>query len=495
MKPDASLSTLLFLVALFQPSFSVRIGIIGGGISGTFTTKYLIDHDTDCFLEELTIFDPSPSLGELTTKDKVSDPDNQGSRVGSYQFSDGRIVELGASILTDRFRLIIEMAEGGDLTVGPPFATGLPEENMRNGMAIYNGFGDVLFNTANSSTFHDLAWRYNVDLFKIYRITSTVINRFDKLQHMLNATDDHFFESPVAMWKAVRLMSFVQMSIDQLCDRLWLPKEIPWWRRILFSGQGSLRTELLESMMLVNYNQGNSQINALAGLASFSATSHSKVHSIAGGNAAVIHSAFDQARSNRAKKCPEKADIVSHSSQKVETVVGSLEGFEVYAADGTMVGEYDILILATPLSMARIEFLVKSSTDQSILQPMPLGGLVENQEDTVVPDDHEGHLPLPHHLSEAAIRTYTQVVTTLVRHAELQVGYFNIDPAKAPRGIYMTRNGKAAEHNVTAIAQISSKDGVYKVFSSQPLPLETLRLFFGSPVEVEHEKVWGGKFG
>lgn len=482
---------------LVHESSSIRIGVIGGGISGSFVSKYLVDYDEDCALDELTIFDPNP-LGEIMTKEKASDPNWQGSRVGTYQLDDGRIVELGASVLTDQFKYIIEMAEGGNLTVGEPFTTGSKEgdEGKRDGMAIYSGNGDVILNTANttSSTLYDLIWRYNLDLLKIFRMTTKVIQQFDMLQEMLRESDRNFFESPMEMWQEVSLYSFTQMSLDELCDYLWVPKELPWWRR-LAPKQGSLRSELLESLMLVNFNQDNSQINAVTGLGSFSSTSHSKLHSIVGGNAQLISSAFDQAKSNRETKCRDKPNVVSHSQQQIETVVGSLDGFEVYAADGSMVGEYDIMVLAAPLSMARVEFLVKSHMDESVLQPMPLGGLVENPDEASIPDDHEGHIPLPHHLSKAATRTYTQVVTTLVRYAELQVDYFSIDPEHTPRGVFTTRKGKAEEYNVTAISQISPKDSVYKVFSSQSLSLDVLQLFFGPSVEVEYEKIWGGVHG
>jgi prenylcysteine oxidase/farnesylcysteine lyase len=296
------------------------------------------------------------------------------------------------------------------------------------------------------------------------------------------------------MWNAVNLESLVDTSLDQFCDRVGVPKELPWWRYFVY-GQGSLREELLASINLVNYNQDNSEINALSGLASFSVASV-KFYSIAGGNAQVITSAFDQAQVNHRTKCPDKPNVVSHVRQRISTVVGSLDGFELYADDGSVVGEYDIVILAAPLSMARVDFLIKSHIDESVLQDMPLGGLVQNQDDaTTVPDDHEGHLTLPQKLPDGVTRPYTQVVTTIVRNAELQINYFSIDPEHVPRGIYMTPKGKAAEFNVTAIAQIASQDGLYKVFSSQPLTQETLELFFGPSVTVEYEKIWGGPHG
>ena len=59
----------------------------------------------------------------------------------------------------------------------------------------------------------------------------------------------------------------------------------------------------------------------------------------------------------------------------------------------------------------------------------------------------------------------------------------------------MTAKGKTLEHSVTAISQLSSRDGLYKVFSSQPLSEETIRSFFGPSAQVEYEKIWGGPHG
>lgn len=476
-------------------SSATKIGVIGGGISGTFVSKYLIDFNDDCSLDEITIFDPLP-LGETITKDKVSNPDWQGSRVSTYELEDGRIVELGASVIIDQFENVIEMARNGKLTIGRPFSTGFGsrEEDMKDGMAIYDGNGSILFNSANStrSSLVQAMYRYNLDILKLYFSASGAMQHFLDLQDMLKETDRYFFRSPVEMWKEVGLLPYVHMSLDYFCDQLWLPEELPWWRQLI-PGQGSVRRELLESVTLVNYNQDNLGINALAGLASFSAIGRTK--SIVGGNAQLIKSAFEQANQLQAKKCPEKKDIISHSQQQIATIVGSLSGFELYDNDGSMVGQYDIVIVAAPLSMAKIEFLIKSHIDEAILQPMPMNGLVRNHDDGAIPEDHEGNSPLPKKLPPSATRPYTQVITTLVRHAEIQADYFSIEEDYVPRGIHMTAKGKALEHSVTSILQISSKDGLYKVFSSQPLSPETITNFFGTSAVIEYEKIWGGRHG
>lgn len=484
---------LCLLFHLLPLCFAERIAVIGGGISGTFLTKYLIDYDEDCSLEELTIFDPLP-LGQMLTKESPNDPNWQGNRVGTYQLDDGRIVELGASIMTDSFSFILEMVHAGNLTVGRPFSTGVPDKKLGTGMVISNGNGDNVLNTANMTSFETklaLMLRYNVDLWKVSRAITNSIDRFHGLQEHLREDERFFYNSPKEMWEAVNLQELVNMSLARFCDRIGVPNHVPWWRYYLY-GQGSLREELLSSVNLVNYNQDASQINALSGLASLSA-SMVPLYSITGGNVQIVRSAFQQAQKKRQENCPSQ--VISHEAKRISTVIGSLDGFELYANDGSVVGEYDIVILATPVSMARVEFLIKSHIDESVLQPMPLGGLVENKEDTKISQDHEGHPPLPTKLPKSVTRPYTQVVTTLVKNAKLQIDYFQIDQEHVPRGIYMTPKGKAAEYNVTAIAQIASKDGLYKVFSSQPLGHDTLRLFFGPSVEIEFEKHWGGPYG
>jgi prenylcysteine oxidase/farnesylcysteine lyase len=490
-------SALFSLIFVSHKCAAQRIAVIGGGISGTFVAKYLVDYDKDCSLDALTLFDPQP-LGEPITKATPNEASAQGSRVGTLRLDDGRIIELGASILTESFSYIIEMAQVGNLTLGEPFDTGIPDEehNMREGMVIYNGDGDVALNTANITTLWKkfaLLWRYNIDLIRVDSAVKSAIQNFKTLQEQLRDPEKNFYDSPEAMWKAVNLKSLVAVSLDDYCDSLGVPKEVPWWRYFLY-GQGSLRQELLEAINLVNYNQDNSQINAMSGLGSFSVASR-KFYSISGGNVQLVASAFDLAKANRQTMCSEKPDAVSHSRQRISTEIGSLEGFELFAEDGSLVGEYDIVIVAAPMPMSKINFYVKSHIDESVLQDMPLGGLVENTEESVTPEDHEGHSPFPKKLPLGASYSYTQVVTTIVREAELQTSYFSIDPEHVPRGVYMTPRGKASEYNVTSIAQISSKDGLYKVFSSQPLPKEALESFFGPAVKVEYEKIWGSAHG
>jgi hypothetical protein len=473
-----------------------RVAVIGGGISGSFVTRYLVDFDQDCKLDSLSLYDPNP-LGEYVTKESPNDPSWQGSRVATLKLDDGRLVELGASILSEKFKFIKEMAKAGNLTITPPFQTGLPEPNLNTGFLIYNGDGHNLLNTANMTSFwkkFSIVWRYNLDFYLVSRAMQDFMRRFEVIQEQLADHGKSIFNSPGEMWKSVGLDFAVELSLAEYCRQLWVPDQLPWWRRLLMYGQGSLQEELLAAINLVNYNQDNAGINALSGLASFSVVSV-PTYGILGGNVKLVSSAWDQAQKNYCKRCVDKCTSIRHVRERVSTVVGSLEGFELFGENGSLLGSYDIVILATPMSMSKINFLVQSHVDHSVLQPMPLGRLIEVNEDSSIPDDHEGHSLLPRSLPPSASRPYKQVVTTIVRNGTLQTGYFSIDEQPIPRGIYMTATGKASVYNVTAISQISAQKGLYKVFSSQSLPPEALVTLFGPDAHMEYEKVWGGQHG
>ena len=59
----------------------------------------------------------------------------------------------------------------------------------------------------------------------------------------------------------------------------------------------------------------------------------------------------------------------------------------------------------------------------------------------------------------------------------------------------MTQRGKELVYNITAISEISSEAGLYKIFSSNTLPGAAVVTLFGENAVVEYEKVWGGKHG
>jgi hypothetical protein len=520
-----------FIDMIVPTCHAQRIAIIGGGISGSFCTKYLVDYDIDCQMTFVTIFDPEP-LGRIrSTKDPPPPKDDaeqdphppQGSRVAPLILDNGKVVELGASIAYKGFTYVTEMAESGGLEMGPPFTTSSEDQELEEnhpkkgkGMAIYNGT-DIVLNTArlptanwwggwysNWTTTMELAWRYNVEALEMNRVTEQMEASFQDIHKLLNDPtfqDLSVLGSPHDLWKAVGLLDTVTKSLDDVCDDLGLSKnqgDMAFWRRWFLSQQGSLRAELLSAINLVNYNQDTSQVNGISGIGSFAATKGG-LYSIVGGNAKLISSAYEQAQRTQQTKCGGK-NVIHQEPLRIATVVGKgIHGFELYSRSGKIVGEFDVVIVAAPLPMANIDFLIKSPWDESNLQSMPLGHMIvhaDSDGNSVTGANHEGHDVLPRPLPALVRRPYTQVVTTIVQNAELQVGHFGLSPSDPlPRGIYMTPEGKAAHYNVTAISQLSAADQLYKVFSNHPLPHSVLIDFFGANVVVVYEKIWGGPLG
>lgn len=475
-----------------------KIAVIGGGISGSFFTKYLVDYDSKCELESFTIFEPYPVIETIKTKDVAVSADNanfQGSRVASLELDDGSVVEVGASVLYKGFYLVLDMLRKGGLETDEPFATGKDDNdaaNLRDGMGIYDGNGAWALLTTGVPGFlkrWQMVLRYNWDLLKVSKICQQALSKFATLPAMLASTNpEFFFDTPQDVWEALGLSKAVHNSYDQLLDVIGLSNEMSWWRKYL-PYQGILRKELLTAINLVNYNQDNANVNGMVGLGSFAASSGGLM-SVKGGNYQIIHSAFQQAVQNRDAHCIRKG-TVTQVIKRVTTVVGDLEGLSLFSGEEEL-GEFDIVILAAPLQQSQIHFLIQSHFDRSVVQPMPLGGRVKAH-DTEVPED--GHIMLPESVPDSAVRPYKQVVTTVVRDAVLSLDAFHkAQESELPRSIVMTADGKAATHNITAITQITS-DGVYKVFSDERLSAQTLSELFGSACKASFVKVWGGPFG
>ena len=192
--------------------------------------------------------------------------------------------------------------------------------------------------------------------------------------------------------------------------------------------------------------------------------------------------------------------IITHESKRISTVVGSIQGFDLYDEHGQAVGSYDIVILAVPITASKIDFLIKSHMDETaVLQQMPLGGLVENSDvdgtTASIDPNHEGHSPLPRRLPSSVTRPYIQQVTTIVRQATLQKDYWfrekELDSKSGkwlPQQIYMTSVGKSNEYNVTGIYQITPS--IYKVSSTDYLSSDIIHKFFGPAAEIEMEYKW-----
>jgi prenylcysteine oxidase/farnesylcysteine lyase len=314
MTRKASLLLVFLATCLLVPVTAQKqnIAIIGGGISGTFTAKYLSDYDSEnCMIESLTIFDPFP-IGEPTSLSDSQDEAWQGNRISSLQLDDGRVVEIGASVFHEANRLVKEMITNdpnNNLEMGRPFNVGKEVKDIptRQGLGVYAGDGEFAF-MMNSSAPLNIFWtfvRYNLDLIKVSKATEHAITRFSTIVDLLESNQpDTFFQSPDEMWQRVGLAGLVHYPYNALLDHIGVSSEDSWFNRIV-PYQGSLRAELLTAINLINYNQLNSQVNGLVGLVSFAA-SKGPLYSVVGGNHQIVKSAFQQAQLKSEKNCQKE---------------------------------------------------------------------------------------------------------------------------------------------------------------------------------------------
>lgn len=104
--------------------------------------------------------------------------------------------------------------------------------------------------------------------------------------------------------------------------------------------------------------------------------------SVEGGNYKLMNSAIRQAQNlydNSNCKTKSSTPRVQRQQKTVTTVVSSEDSIELLS-DNESLGKFDIVILAAPLQMCRIRFLMQSpmGLDPSILHEMPLNGVHDN---------------------------------------------------------------------------------------------------------------------
>ncbi len=500
-----------------KESKPTRIAVIGGGISGSFVTKYLSDYDVDCTLD-ITVFDPPPS------------DDNQGSRVASHTLKDGTVVETGASIIFGDNKLVNDMIdgsigmtgeEGNDETLRKtlPHTDGIDSDDpeIRNGLGVYDGrsstgkpFPLLLSHMDDKTKMSTMMWRYNLDLFLTHRATQSAQEAFHAVYEYLENDDDEscFFDSPNDIWEALGLSHEASVNFEKYLEGIGVVPYMTWWKHLknlivkpwLLGEQGVVQSELYEPINICNNNQINSEMTGLAGLVN-AAASTGDLFAIEGGNSKLISSAFKQATRNHEDACLGKRDpseTIKRVPTKIQTLVSSdfKRRIELFGEDGKIVDldSYDIVVVATPLQFSGIEFMGKGSVfDDGLLYYLPLNEMVDSENSDANLHEHIHSLGGDLHLPSSAKRPYTQVITTLVANADLQPSYFQIENGKdLPRSILFTEQGRK-QTGISSISQITRD--LYKVFSSSKLSDELIHNVFGENAFVEHSKIWGGRRG
>jgi len=467
-----------------------RVAIIGSGVGGSFTAKYLADYDSSCTLD-ITIFDASGLEGE------------QGSRVSSLTLENGATIELGASIIFGGNKLVQEMIDGDSkLKRTTPHSPGSNREiktdqTARKGMGIFDDISDggnpwalLVANMSSNEVKKTLMFRYNLDLWRINRATQSALSSFNMIYDLLDSRHEStFFDSPNDIWRATGLAYAASVSFNDLLDKIGVANLIPWWRHI-FGHQGLVRSELYTAINLCNNNQSNDQISGLAGLVNSAATT-GDLFAIDGGNDQLIASAIQQAQEKHDGVCRRKDTYnerkIRSIQKKIKTVVSDFEsGMELFDSKGKSLGSYDVVVLAVPLQFSGITFLGKGSLfDSNVLHPLSLNGMVDSEDSDANVHEHKG--AYGRHLPTSASRPYTQVVTSII-FGDLNATHFYLDEDNIPKSIYFTEKGKKQQMGLSSISQIFGN--VYKVFSSEVLSEESVAILFGDTAKVEYTKIW-----
>lgn len=234
----------------------------------------------------------------------------------------------------------------------------------------------------------------------------------------------------------------------------------------------------------------------LAALVNFVALT-GKLFAIDGGNEKLILSAFQQAQRAHESKCVGtlnyNRESIKRIQKKIGTVISDYEaGFDVFDVEGKTLGRYDVVVLAAPFQMAGINFLCKGSLfDESVLHDMPLNGMVDTESSNA--NDHGHMAALGANLPQSLKTPYTKVVTTIVIDGILDSSYINTKHNDVPTSILVTKRGKEELKGIVTISKLGNH--LHKVFSSEELSEENIKMIFGENAKIGKVKVWGGKRG
>ena len=312
-----------------------RIAVIGGGIGGTFVSKYLVDYDTTCQIDSLTLFDPTFHPNASDDKRIISSEQSegcqstlQGGRVATKILDDGTVIELGASIIYSGNKLVSSMvdADAALSRISPEY----------KGFGVWDG-KDYRINsemkTARSLGLR-MAYRYSTDIFRMNSAVGRAIKSFDQIYELLESQSSFFPSSADEIWDAVGLLSVARMNFDKYLDSIGVSKD-NWWTPVYQDlGMGVLRTELIASANLSNYNQKNSNLNGLSGLVSF-VPSSGGMFNIQGGNYKIPISAWKQATLHRKNICSYRKTTrssIDHVPKQVTSVISRSGEFELWSS-------------------------------------------------------------------------------------------------------------------------------------------------------------------
>jgi len=382
------ISILALLVLLLPLALSSSIAIIGAGIGGTFTSKYL------------TELLPPDDLCD--THIVIYEADTIGGRVRSQEILNfsNTVVELGASIAYTGNKYIAEQALRNFYLKVPA------EDDPSKTFGIFNGdsfsfmeaqwafvpsFVSKLYNKAC------LLYRYHWSLTGLTNLVKQAVSSFEQI-YKLQEEQQQAFTTPDELWNTVGLGNYTNISFSELLSTHRLDEDV-----------SPFQSELAAAVNRVNYNAPNHELSALAGLVSFVPMISGSLFAIDGGNQLLAASALDDTL-QAFESCPlthpnhphnpkgllqfhKITQIIYHPNltdggkfslyhrqrrpvtpvaqtseagpdgERGEETAGEDPQEQEYEVVNVWLGDYDHVVLACPLQLAQIDFFISPSLE------------------------------------------------------------------------------------------------------------------------------------
>lgn len=405
----------------------LRIGIIGGGISGSSIGHWLHDSSlTRSFELELTLLEREDRLGGRL----------QDTHILGHRF------ENGASILHESNEYAKNFVRLLNLTFERP------PSKMNQRMSIWDGSKFVLELGSSrlwgAETFLDiikLVWRYGENFFRLRGHIRNVAERFHTIYQ--RQSEGESFEGPQQLLKQLELYEFTQTSFRES------------FRKTLHDQ--FVLDELGEATVRVNYGQSVAKVNALAGAVALTPLIDANLFAVKDGNKKLVEGLIDLHRVRALKR---------HRVRTIErTQTTQASGRPEYIVTAEVDGKnqsytFDIVVLATPFEQSGIEFRIPST---------PPGSPPSS------PASTSSFQPQPERMVRQFQVTHTTWIEGVLNHTS-----FGFPSSEDLPGMILTTESDQHEFtSITAYAEdADTGKRIYKIFSRHPFDDRLISKYF-----------------
>lgn len=360
---------------------------------------------------------------------------------------DGQVIELGASIAYAENLYVAEMAEAAGLPVGPP------SKASPDGLtALFDGERFVFKESRwKLLTLIRMLWHYAFAPWRYRSFATTAAHRFARVYELQgNGTA---FTRPHDLLRALDLFNLTQITMKQ-----YIVDEIGVY--------GRFASEYVAAAGKVNYNQGNLDLNGMAGMISLIPATDPRLFRVQQGNQNLATGVM------RLVNASVFLNTIVTGIAKKEDGMYTLElecsssggGGVSVSATGPVCDRtccpstpeaYDAVIIAAPLHSSGIEF---SGIDLPVIPA----------------------------------RKYQPTVVTIVK-GTVRPTFFGLDPGVMPYdSVLLTERGAAAVpfSSLSKVGRGKGTGAIYKLFSTAPMPHAWLSILFNADYEVLVNKTW-----